>query len=120
MLSCFEHEKSYYIEAWSFFSMARKSGVVRHLLGHHLRKETDQYDTIAFGSMGKITSLDKNGDFNWQVYRKYTCLQIRVGSYKYNFLISHPKHMLWVLKRTVSETVLLSIQIICLDPWTRK
>ena len=50
--------------------MARKSGVVRHLLGHHLRKETDQYDTIAFGSMGKITSLDKNGDFNWQVYRQ--------------------------------------------------
>ena len=80
--------------------MARKSGVVRHLLGHHLRKETDQYDTIAFGSMGKITSLDKNGDFNWQVYRKYTGLQIRGGNKRYYFLISQLKHILWVLKRT--------------------
>lgn len=47
-------------------SVARKSGVVRHLLGHHLRKMEDQYDLIAIGSMGRITSVDKNGDFNWQ------------------------------------------------------
>ncbi|XP_052819097.1 uncharacterized protein LOC128244968 [Mya arenaria] len=47
-------------------SVARKSGVVRHLLGHHLRKEMDTYDLIALGSMGRITSVDKNGDFNWQ------------------------------------------------------
>ena len=31
-----------------------------------------------------------------------------------NFLISHPKHVFWVLKRTVSfETVLLSTQNTC-------
>ena len=48
-------------------SIARKTGVIRHLLGHHLRKETDQYDFIALGSLGKMTSVDKNGDFNWQV-----------------------------------------------------
>ncbi|XP_045193457.2 uncharacterized protein LOC123549425 [Mercenaria mercenaria] len=47
-------------------SVARKSGVVRHLLGHHLRKVDDQYDLIALGSMGRITSVDKNGDLNWQ------------------------------------------------------
>ena len=25
------------------------------------------YDLIAMGSMGRVTSVDKNGDFNWQV-----------------------------------------------------
>ena len=39
------------------------------------------------------------------------CLQINVS-----FLISLPKHMLWVL----NETVLLSTQIICLEFWVRK
>lgn len=47
-------------------SIARKSGVIRHLLGHHLRKDIDQYDLIALGSMGRVSSVDKNGDFNWQ------------------------------------------------------
>ena len=39
------------------------------------------------------------------------CLQIRM----HKFLISKPKHMLWVLKRTVSMTVtvLLSTQNTC-------
>ena len=39
-----------------------------------------------------------------------------------NFLISQPKHMLWVLKRTVSmsEMVLLNTQNICLKVWVRK
>ena len=33
---------------------------------------------------------------------------------KINFLISHPKHMLWVLKKKrLNETVLLSTQGIC-------
>ena len=50
-----------------FYSIARKSGVIRHLLGHNLREETDQYDMIALGSLGRVTSVDKNGDFNWQV-----------------------------------------------------
>lgn len=48
-------------------SIAIKSGVIRHLLGHHLRKEADQFDLIAIGSMGRVTSVDKNGDFSWQV-----------------------------------------------------
>lgn len=47
-------------------SVARKSGVIRHLLGHHLRKDVYQYDLIALGSMGRVSSVDKNGDFNWQ------------------------------------------------------
>ena len=37
---------------------------------------------------------------------------------KIYFLISQPKHMLWVLKR--NETVLLSTQNICLKFWVRK
>ena len=32
----------------------------------------------------------------------YPGLKLRVGNEKVNFLISHLKHMLWVLKRTVS------------------
>ncbi|KAH3774066.1 uncharacterized protein LOC127845785 [Dreissena polymorpha] len=47
-------------------SVARKSGIIRHLLGHHLRNETDAYDLIAIGSLGRVSSVDKNGDFNWQ------------------------------------------------------
>ena len=32
---------------------------------------------------------------------------------KCNILISQPKHMVWVLKRSLNETVLLSTQKIC-------
>ena len=43
----------------------------------------------------------------------YAGPQIRVRNRKLFFLISEPKHMLWVLKRTVNETVLLSTQNVC-------
>ena len=36
------------------------------------------------------------------------------------FFFSQSKHMLWVLKRTASMTVLLSTQNICLKRWIRK
>ena len=38
------------------------------------------------------------------------------------FLIAKPKHMLWVLKRTIpySGMVLFSILITCLNLWTKK
>ena len=34
--------------------------------------------------------------------KEYTGLYLRVYNKKNNFLVSQPKHMLWVLKRTVS------------------
>ena len=53
---------------------------------------------------------------NKQNFTSLTYLRPLVKSayQKNNFLISHPKYMLWVLKRTLSnETVLLSTQNIC-------
>ena len=39
---------------------------------------------------------------------------------KLSFFISQPKHMLWVLKKRLSETVLLSTKNICYYSWVRK
>ncbi|KAK3589323.1 hypothetical protein CHS0354_026981 [Potamilus streckersoni] len=48
-------------------SIAKKSGIVRHLLGHHLTQEETTYDFIVAGSMGRVSSFDKDGNINWQV-----------------------------------------------------
>ena len=49
--------------------MAKKGGVIRHLLGHHLTNE-EEYDLIAFGSLGRMSSFDLVGNIHWQVERQ--------------------------------------------------
>ena len=61
---------------------------------------------------GVLTVHDTTIAFNHKRLRDNIILNrplVKSAKYKINFPISHPKHMLWVLKRTVSnETVLLS------------
>ncbi|KAL5021730.1 hypothetical protein ScPMuIL_000885 [Solemya velum] len=47
-------------------SIAKKTGMLRFLLGHHL-SELKNYDIVTFGGYGRVTSLDKEGEINWQV-----------------------------------------------------
>ncbi|KAK7498067.1 hypothetical protein BaRGS_00010655 [Batillaria attramentaria] len=47
-------------------SVAKKSGVFRHLLGQHLTSE-QEYDLISFGAVGRMSSFDLTGNIHWQV-----------------------------------------------------
>ncbi|XP_076449681.1 uncharacterized protein LOC143286041 [Babylonia areolata] len=47
-------------------SVAKKGGILRHLLGHHLTKKED-YDLIAFSALGRMSSFDLYGNIHWQV-----------------------------------------------------
>lgn len=56
---------------WVFFffsilSMARKTGVLRHFLGHNLFEE-NTYDIITYGGLGRVSSLGLDGTIHWQV-----------------------------------------------------
>ncbi|KAL8574521.1 hypothetical protein ACOMHN_005898 [Nucella lapillus] len=46
--------------------VAKKGGILRHLLGHHLTEKED-YDLIAFGALGRLSSFDLAGNIHWQV-----------------------------------------------------
>nr|KAG5707471.1 hypothetical protein BaRGS_011975 [Batillaria attramentaria] len=46
-------------------SVAKKSGVFRHLLGQHLTSE-QEYDLISFGAVGRMSSFDLTGNIHWQ------------------------------------------------------
>lgn len=48
-------------------SVAKKSGVLRHLLGQHLMSDEEEYDLITFGAVGRMSSLDLSGNIHWQV-----------------------------------------------------
>ncbi|XP_063439714.1 uncharacterized protein LOC134721003 isoform X1 [Mytilus trossulus] len=48
-------------------SISRKTGILRHLLGHHLPTSKQPYDIITMGSYGRVSSYDKEGNVNWQV-----------------------------------------------------
>lgn len=58
-----------------YFSLAKKSGVFRHLLGKHLISE-DEYDIITFGAVGRISSFDLWGNIHWQVIL-YTAIFVK-------------------------------------------
>lgn len=47
-------------------SKARKTGILRHFLGHNLFGE-ETYDIINFGGMGRVTSFGMDGSIHWQV-----------------------------------------------------
>ena len=49
-----------------FGSVARKSGVLRHFLGHNLF-EDHTYDVITYGSLGRVSSIALDGTIHWQV-----------------------------------------------------
>ncbi|KAH9509481.1 hypothetical protein Btru_045998 [Bulinus truncatus] len=46
-------------------SLARKTGVLRHFLGHNLF-EDNSYDIIIFGGLGRVSSLGLDGTVHWQ------------------------------------------------------
>ncbi|KAI8746478.1 uncharacterized protein LOC106073737 [Biomphalaria glabrata] len=46
-------------------SLARKSGVLRHFLGHNLF-EDNSYDIIIFGGQGRVSSIGLDGTIHWQ------------------------------------------------------
>lgn len=46
-------------------SVARKSGVLRHFLGHNLFEDTT-YDIIVYSSLGRISSFAFDGTIHWQ------------------------------------------------------
>ncbi|XP_062582236.1 uncharacterized protein LOC134244004 isoform X2 [Saccostrea cucullata] len=48
-------------------SVARKTGLLRYLMGHHLPKFSHKYDIITFGGVGRVSSWDREGNVNWQV-----------------------------------------------------
>ncbi|PVD21232.1 hypothetical protein C0Q70_19403 [Pomacea canaliculata] len=60
-------------------SLAKKSGVFRHLLGKHLISE-DEYDIITFGAVGRISSFDLWGNIHWQTQTscKWSDLSIKL------------------------------------------
>ena len=69
-----------------------------------------------------MESQPQNAEFRYDPKNFHSCVPSLVPGGPIirasNFLISQPKHMLWVLKRTVSmrrfiETVLLSTQNLC-------
>lgn len=46
-------------------SLARKTGVLRHFLGHNLF-EDNSYDIITFGGLGRVSSIGLDGTIHWQ------------------------------------------------------
>ncbi|GFN86010.1 fggap repeat domain containing protein [Plakobranchus ocellatus] len=46
-------------------SVARKSGVLRHFLGHNLF-EDNTYDIITYGGLGRVSSIGLDGTIHWQ------------------------------------------------------
>ncbi|CAG5124890.1 unnamed protein product [Candidula unifasciata] len=46
-------------------SVARKSGVLHHFLGHRLFEE-NTYDIITFGGLGRVSSIGIDGTIHWQ------------------------------------------------------
>lgn len=47
-------------------SLAKKRGLFRHLLGHHLTYD-EGYDLLSFGAVGRISSHDLSGNVHWQI-----------------------------------------------------
>ncbi|XP_050397278.1 uncharacterized protein LOC126815602 [Patella vulgata] len=45
--------------------VAKKRGIIRHLMGHHLSGDND-YDILSFTSLGRISALDFEGNYHWQ------------------------------------------------------
>ncbi|ESO98334.1 hypothetical protein LOTGIDRAFT_159137 [Lottia gigantea] len=45
--------------------VAKKRGILRHLMGHHLSGDLN-YDIISFTSLGRVSALDFEGNFHWQ------------------------------------------------------
>lgn len=60
-------------------SVAKKSGVLRHLLGQHLTSE-EEYDLIALGAVGRMSSFDLTGSIHWQAQTscKWSDLSIKL------------------------------------------
>ena len=77
------------------------------------------YKTQIISSLNGYMSLD-NQNINQRIYHNQpdsiSCLHrsfVKNVYPKNIFLISQPKHMLWVLKKNVSMTVLLSTKYMC-------
>jgi len=48
-------------------SPSHRSGIVRHLMGHNLRRGRVGLDSVFLVSTGKLTSFGPHGEMNWQV-----------------------------------------------------
>lgn len=48
-------------------SVARKTGLIRYFMGHHLPKFAHKHDIITFGGVGRVSSWNRDGNANWQV-----------------------------------------------------
>ncbi|XP_005100799.1 uncharacterized protein LOC101859492 [Aplysia californica] len=46
-------------------SVARKTGLLRHFLGHNLFQD-NSYDVIVFGGLGRVSSVGIDGNIHWQ------------------------------------------------------
>ena len=84
-----------YIYIHLFFSISRKTGILRYLLGHHLPTDKHPYDIITMGSYGRISSYDKEGNINWQVYNRI--IQIIHGT-EGNFVQSAMNYSLFYIR----------------------
>lgn len=48
-------------------SVARKTGLIRYFMGHHLPKFAHKHDIITFGGVGRVSSWNRDGNANWQI-----------------------------------------------------
>ncbi|XP_031555999.1 uncharacterized protein LOC116292784 [Actinia tenebrosa] len=48
-------------------SPPHRSGILRHLMGHNLRRSRVGFDSVFLVSTGKVTSFGPHGELNWQV-----------------------------------------------------
>ncbi|XP_021352758.1 uncharacterized protein LOC110449917 isoform X1 [Mizuhopecten yessoensis] len=90
-------------------SIAKKAGIFRFLLGHHLPTGKKEYDIITTGGMARVSSFDKEGNVNWQVQTSYrwaeAATEIRTAQQ------SNPSQYKEFTKSFRPSTILTSIQV---------
>ena len=69
----------------------------------------DPGQTAPIGNVRQLFAADDFSRRHFQMHFFLGPLRVKSVKQKFNFLISQPKHMLWVLKRTVSMKHMLKL-----------
>lgn len=68
----------YKIDFFLNFSVAKKTGILQHLMGHRLPTGKTTYDIISVSSSGRVTSHSSEGVYQWQVSKSE---MIKIGNF---------------------------------------
>ncbi|GAB1601233.1 uncharacterized protein LOC115216796 [Argonauta hians] len=90
-------------------SVAKKSGILQHLMGHRLPSNKVTYDIVTVSSSGRVTSHSSDGNYQWQTQTQSSWFEEGRGALKEK--TSNPSRWEVYIKSFLPNYQSLSLQV---------